>query len=65
MAQVLVVIGVIAVAWIVVASVVALLLGRAVRIADDRQKAQMAYRRPARSAQVARPAARRVPARAS
>lgn len=64
MSQVLIVVGVIVVAWFVVAAVVALMLGRAVRLADDRHKAQLAYRRqPARPA--ARPAARRIPARAS
>lgn len=66
MAQVLVVVGVIAVAWFVVAAVVALFLGRAVRLADDRQKAQTAYRRATSARTGARPAApRRIPVRAS
>lgn len=61
MEQVLLVVGAIAVVWVLVAAVLALAVGRAIRIADDRKRGQVAYRRSA----APRTPARRVAARAS
>ena len=62
MEQVLMIAGVVVAVWFAIAVVVALGMGRAVRIADDRQRAQVAYRR-ASSRTPARPVVR-TPARA-
>lgn len=45
MENVLLIIGAIVVVWFAVAAVVALAMGRAVRIAEDQRRAQTAYRR--------------------
>ncbi len=45
MENVFLIVGAIVVVWFAVAAVVALMMGRAVRLADDRQRAQTAYRR--------------------
>ena len=45
MENVLLIAGAVVLIWFAVAAVVALGMGRAVRLADDRQRAQTAYRR--------------------
>lgn len=66
MAQVLLIVGAVVVVWFAVAAIVALGLGRVVRLADDRQRVQMSTRRrtPPAVGAVRRPPAR-VPVRAS
>lgn len=47
MEQVLMIAGVVVAVWLAVAIVVALGMGRAVRLADERHSAQVAFRRSA------------------